>query len=116
MTLSKEEIQKLQEELILIYKTVHQNRMTNSFYFKGVESQDSSSKLINRINELTDPEDTLKMCIIELEGMKKDKKLKIENFNEILDEYDIGFLKRKYYIKDIRDLDNLDVDELLCLL
>lgn len=116
MTLSTEEIQKLQEELILIYKTVHQNRMANAFYFKGVESKDTSSKLINRINELPDPEDTLKRCIIELEEMKKDRKLKIENFNELLDEYDIGFLRRKYYIRDIRDMDNLDVDELLRLL
>ncbi|MGZ7043337.1 MAG: hypothetical protein ACXVHM_01980 [Methanobacterium sp.] len=116
MTLSKAEAQKLQEGLILIYKTIHQNRMANSFYFQGLESQNSSSQLINRINELENPEEVLKVCIIELEEIKEKKKLKMENFNGILDDYDISFLKRKYYIREIKDFDNLDVEELLSLL
>jgi hypothetical protein len=116
MNLTKGEIVKLQEELILIYKIIHQDRMANSFYFKGLESQNSSSKLINKINELEDPEDTLKACIIELEEIKENKKLKTDKFNEIMDEIDISLLKKKYKIIKISDIDRLDVKELLKIL
>jgi len=116
MNLTKGEIVKLQEELIIIYKTIHQDRMADSFYFKGLESQNSSSQLINKINELEDPEGTLKSCIIELEEIKENKKLKMDKFNEIMDQIDISFLKKKYNIKKISDIDHLDVKELLKIL
>ena len=116
MNLTKSEINKLQEELILIYKTIHQDRMANAFYFKDLEPQNSKSQLINKINELEDPEYTLKACIIELEEIKENKKLKIEKFNEIMDKTDISFLKKKYNIIKISDIDKLDVKELLKIL
>ena len=116
MKLTKEEVQILQEQLILIYKVIHQNRMANSFYFQGIETQSSSSALINRINELENPEETLKTCIVELEEIKEDKSLKNEIFNEIMESYDISFLNKKYNIKKVEDLDKLDIKELLCLL
>jgi hypothetical protein len=115
MKLTKEEAEILQEQLMLIYKTIHQNRMANSFYFQGIETQSSSSELINRINELENPEETLKACIVELEEIKEYKSLKNENFNEILENYDISFLNKKYNIKKVGDLDKLNIKELLCL-
>jgi hypothetical protein len=116
MKLNNKEIEMLQEQLVLIYKTIHQNRMVESFYFQGLDTQDSSSELIKKINELENPEETFKECIIELEEIKEDRNLKMENFNEILENYDISFLKRKYNIETVKDLDKLDIRELLRLL
>lgn len=116
MKLAKDEIEMLQEQLILIYKTIRQNRMAKSFYFQGLKTQESSSKLINKINELENPEETLKDCIMELEKIKDNDNLKKEDFNELLENYDITFLKRKYYIESVKDLDRLNIKELLCLL
>lgn len=115
MKLAKDEIEMLQEQLILIYKTIRQNRMAKAFYFQGLKTQESSSKLINKINELENPEETLKDCIMELEKIKNNNNLK-KDFNELLENYDISFLKRKYYIESVKDLDRLNIKELLCLL
>ena len=116
MDLTRDKIETLQEQLVLVYKVIHQNRMFKSFYFRGIETQNSYSKLINRINELENPEETLKECIIELEEKKENKSFKKENFNEIMENYDINFLNKKYNIKKTEDLDKLDITELLCLL
>lgn len=116
MNLTKEEVEMLQEQFVLIYKVINQNRMVNSFYFQGLETQDSSSELINKLNELENPEETLKACIIELEEIKENKSLNKEIFNEIMENFDIGHLNKKYGIKKIEDLDKLNINELLCLL
>jgi hypothetical protein len=116
MNLTRDEIEILQEQLFLIYKAIRQNRMANSFYYQGVEVQSSPSKLINQINELENPEEILKTCIVELEEIKEDKSLKKEIFNEIIDSYDINFLNRKYNVKKTDDLDKLNIKELLGLL
>ena len=116
MNLTRDEIEILQEQLFLIYKVIHQNRMVNSFYFQGVESQSSPSKLINQINEFENPEEILKTCIVELEEIKEDKSLKTEIFNEIIESYDISFLNKKYNIKKTEDLDKLNIRQLLGLL
>lgn len=116
MELTKNEIEMLQEQLILIYKTIRQNRMAKLFYFQDIETPDLSSKLINKINELEDPEEIIKESIMELEEMKNKNDIEIKDFNELLDDYDIGFLKRKYFIETIKDLDKLNIKELLCLL
>ena len=116
MNLTKNEVKTLQEQLVLIYKVIHQNRMANSFYFQGLETQNSSSELINKINELENPEEILKTCIVELEEIKENKNLKKEIFNEIMENFDISYLNIKYNIKKTQDLDKLNVMELVELL
>ena len=115
MNLTKEEVETLQEQLVLLYKVIHQNRMANSFYFQGFETQDSKSELVNKINELENPEETLKACITELEEIKENKSLNYEKFNEIMENFDISYLNNKYGIKNTDDLDKLNVMELLGL-
>lgn len=116
MHLSRDEVETLQEQLVLIYKVIHQNRMAKTFYFQGIETDNPRGKLINRINQLENPEETLELCIIELEEMKENKHIKKDSFNEIMENYDISFLNKKYYIKKPEDLDNLEVKELLSVL
>ncbi|WP_414469452.1 hypothetical protein [Methanobacterium sp. ACI-7] len=116
MNLNNEELEMLQEQLIIIYKIIHQNRMMNAFYFQGIDSDNLKGNLINKINELEDPEDTLKACIVEIEEMKENKNLEEDIFNEILERNDISFLNKKYCIKNTEDLDRLDVKQLLCLI
>ncbi len=111
--INKKEIEMLQEQLVLLYKAIHQNKMAKSFYFKDLQTNEPSSEIINKLKELEDPEGTLKACIMELEQIKGKNNL---DFNEIIKNYDIGFLKRKYYIKTDKDLDRLNIDELLNLL
>ncbi|MGB9938035.1 MAG: hypothetical protein ACPK7O_09980 [Methanobacterium sp.] len=115
MNLNKEKLEMLQEQLILIYKMVHQNRVINSFYFQGIDSGKLKGDLINKINELDDPENILKSCIIELEEINGNNDSEID-FNEILERYDISLLNRKYGIEKTEDLDNLNVKQLLCLI
>ncbi len=113
MRLTKNDIEMLQEQLILVYKTIHQDRQAKNFYFQGIETKESSSQLVNKINELENPEETLKLCILELEEKKQNKELKNKDFNELMENYDIGFLKRKYYIEKTKDLDRLNILHLL---
>ncbi|HML05708.1 MAG TPA: hypothetical protein VK426_08050 [Methanobacterium sp.] len=116
MNLTKEEVEALQEQLVLVYKVIHQNRMANSFYFQGLETQKSPSKLINKLNKLENPEETLKACIFELEEIKENKSLNKGIFNEIMETFDISYLNKKYGIEKTQDLDKLNVMELLGLL
>lgn len=118
MDLTKKEVKELQEQIIIIYKVIHQNNTFNTFYYKDIDvnTPKSESNLINELNELDDAEETLKKCIVELEEIKENEKLEDKVFYEIMAKYDLRELYEKYGIKEPRDLDKLDIKELLKIL
>jgi hypothetical protein len=115
MDLSKNEVKELQEQIIIIYKIIHQNNTFNTFFYEDMDVNvpKCESNLINELNELDDAEEILRRCIVELEEIKKNEKLEDSVFYEILAEYDLRELYEKYGIKEPRDLDKLDIKELL---
>jgi hypothetical protein len=118
MDLTKKEVKELQEQIIIIYKIIHQNNTFNTFFYEDMDINmpKSESNLINELNELDDAEEVLKRSIIELEEIKRDEKLEDDVFYEIIAEYDLRELYEKYDIKEPRDLDKLDIKELLKIL
>jgi len=117
MDLTKKEIKILQEQLILIYKLINQDKTFKSFYFKGInidKQLKNKSHIINELNRLKDPEITLRSCIVELEEIKKNKS-SINNkvFHEIIKKYSLMDLKNKYNIKNMEDIDKLSIKNLL---
>ena len=118
MDLTRKEVEELQEQIIIIYKVIHQNNTFNTFYCENIDVNmpKSESNLINELTELDDAEETLKKCIVELEEIKKNEKLEDKVFYEIIAKYDLRELYEKYGVKEPRDLDKLDIKELLKIL
>lgn len=118
MDLTKKEVKQLQEQIIIVYKVIHQNNAFNSFYCEGmdVNMPKSDSNLINELSGLENVEEVLRKCIVELEEIKENEKLEDETFYEIMVKYDLRELYEKYGIKKPQDLDKLDVKKLLEIL
>lgn len=118
MDLTKKEVEELQEQIIILYKVMDQNRTFKSFYYQDmdVKMPKSSSSLINELDELENADEILRNCIVELEEIKHNEKLDDEIFYEIIARYDLTDLYEKYGIKGHKDLDKLDIKELLKLL
>ncbi len=118
MDLNKNEVEELQEQIIIFYKIIHQNNTFNTFFYEDmdVDMPKSESSLINELNELDDAEGVLRRSIVELEEIKKNEKLEDKAFYEIMARYDLMELYEKYGIKEPRDLDKLDIKELLKIL
>lgn len=116
MDLTEKEIEELQEQIILTYKVIHQDRAFKSFYFEGIDVENqykSESALISRLSRFENIEETLRSCIVELEEIKENMDLKKETYYEIVEKHDLGALKDKYGIKKPKDMDKLDIKNLL---
>lgn len=116
--LNKEDLQELQEKLILIYKFIKQENMYDTFFLKGIESEKPfkyKNELINKLLEIDDADELLKASIIELEGLKNENQEKEITLADILEKQDMEVLYYKYGIKDIYDVDKLDIIDLLRL-
>ena len=117
--LNQNEIQELQEKLILIYKFINQERMYEKFFFEGLDTKKSfktDNKLINKLLEMKDPEEFLETCIIELEQLKTEKNIELEDnisLYNILEVQDFENLYNKYGMVDMDDVDKLDINKLL---
>lgn len=118
MDLTKKEVEELQEQLIIIYKIIHQNNTFNTFFYADMDISmpKSDSNLINELYELENAEEILKKCIVELEEIRQNEKLRDNLFHEIIARYDLRELYEKYGIKEPKDLDKLDIKELLKIL
>ncbi|PAV04212.1 hypothetical protein [Methanobacterium bryantii] len=118
MDLTKKEVEELQEKIIILYKVIDQNNTFKSFYYQDmdVKMPKSDSNLINELDELENADEILRKCIVELEEIKQNKKLEDKIFYEIVAEHDLRDLYEKYGIKELKDLDKLDIKELLNLL
>ena len=118
MDLTKKEVEELQEQIIILYKVIDQNNTFKSFYYQDmdVEMPKSDSNLINELDELESADEILRKCIVELEEIKQNKKLEGKKFYEIIAKHDLRDLHEKYGIKEPKDLDKLDIKELLNLL
>ena len=115
MDLTKKEVEELQEQLIIIYKIIHQNNTFNTFFYADMDVNMPKSDS-NLINELENAEEILKKCIVELEEIRQNEKLRDKLFYEIIARYDLRELYEKYGIKEPKDLDKLDIKELLKIL
>ena len=118
MDLTKKEVEELQEQIIIIYKIIHQNNTFSTFFCgdMDVSMPKSDSNLINEFDGLENAEEILKKCIVELEEIKRNEKLADKLFYEIIARYDLKELYEKYGIKEPKDLDKLDIKELLNVL
>jgi hypothetical protein len=114
MDISKEDLQELEEKLVLIYKFINQEKIYEKFFLDDELPRPFKyqSNLINQLLELEDAEEFLKTCIIELEELKGKKSAEI-SFQDVLAENDKDYLFLKYGLKDIYDVDKLDLDLLL---
>ncbi len=111
MDLTKKEVEILQEMFILIYKLINQDKTFKSLYFKDMDikkQNKTKSHLINKLNNLEDPENMLKSCIMELEEVKEDKRIDDKIFYELMSKYRMRDLKEKYGIKDLEDIDKFE--------
>lgn len=116
MDLDGKDLQELQEKLILIYKFINQEKLYEKFFFEGTEFQRPfkyRNNLINKLLKLEDADNFLKTCIIEVEELKGGKPEKEISFENILAENDQEYLYIKYDIKDIYDVEKLDIEQLL---
>ena len=118
MDLTKKEVEELQEQIIIIYKVIDQNNTYISFFYQDMDVNipKSDSNLINELDELENAEEMLKKCIVELEEIKKNERLEDKIFYEIIARYDLRELYEKYGITEPKDLDKLDIKELLKIL
>lgn len=118
MDLTKKEVNELQEQIIIIYKVIHQDNTFNSFYFKDmdVNMPKSESNLVNKLGELENAEEILRRCIVELEEIKRDEKLPDKVFYEIMAGQDLKEIYTKYNVKGAGDLDRLNIKELIEIL
>ncbi len=118
MDLTKKEVEELQEQIIIIYKVIDQNKTFKSFYYQDmdVKMPKSDSNLINELDGLENADGVLRKCIVELEEIKQNKKLEDKIFYEIIARYDLRDLYEKYGINGPEDLDKLDLKRLLNVL
>lgn len=118
MDLTKKEVEELQEQIIIIYKVIHQDNTFNTFFYEDMDIKmpKSESSLINEFNKLENAEEILQRCVVELEEIKKNEKLDDKVFYEIIAGYDLNELYEKYNIEGPKDLDKLNIKELLEIL
>jgi hypothetical protein len=122
MPLIKDEIYELQEELLLVYKFIYQNKMFKEFYYQGIEVKPEDKDdmgLISKLITMNGAEELLKNCVIELEEMK-DGKVQSEReinsddkFQEIFSSQDWNFLYKLYGMKNLDDIRKLDLELML---
>jgi hypothetical protein len=123
MPLTKDEICELQEKLLLLYKFIYQTKRFKEFYYQGIEinqKYEDDKGLISELIIMDGTEELLKSCILELEEMKKEKNVTREaemkhdeKFQEILSSQDWNFLYKLYGMKNLDDIDKLDLELLL---
>lgn len=112
MDLKTEDLKTLQEQLILVYKFIKQNRMFKKFFDEDLYATISfkDNEILHKIMEINDIENILKNCIIELEELKTKEKIEHEIiFQEVIDEQDMDYLYHKYGIKNLDDINKLDL-------
>jgi hypothetical protein len=118
--LTKIEIEKLQEKLVIVYRFISQEKKYKKFYYEGIEVKDhlnEDSDFLNKLMNLDDSEELLKSCIIELEEMKSNgKSLSPAEFQEFMLEQDWNQLYKKNGMKTLEDVGKLDLDMLMELL
>jgi hypothetical protein len=117
LDLNPQELQELQEQLLLVYKFINQNKMFKKFFFEGIEFKEpfkDETGLISRLMEMDDAEDILETSVLELEELIKGEKPEI-SFKDIFRATEWNVLYQKYGMKDLNDVEKLDLRNLLKL-
>jgi len=116
MERKERDLQELQDKLILIYKYVSQEKMYEKFFFKDLKHQRPYRYRNEMIEELINMDDSLeflKTCILEVEELKKENHKDEISFIDILDKQDTSSLRAKYGLSKFKDIQDLDLTELL---
>jgi hypothetical protein len=120
MNLNEEDIVKLEEQILLIYKLVIQKKMFEKFFCEGLDYKEplkDENILISRLCAIDNVEDLLRGSIIELEVLKKrNGEGSNIDFNKILNSFDFNELYKKYGMKNSFDIEKLDIKRLLSLI
>ncbi len=120
MELSPMEVEELQEKLLILHRFISQEKRFKNFYYQGIEVKENiydDQGMVSKLMTMDDSENLLKNCIIELEGIRTGRKsFTPEEFNEFLINQDWNLLYKKYGMKNIDNVGELDLESLLKLL
>lgn len=108
-------LQELEEKLLLVYKFVSQEKLYENFFFQGTTLQrpyEYQNKLIKELMDMDDSIEFLKTCILEVEELKGTKTDEI-SFIDILEENETEALLKKYGMKQLEDVQDMDLTDLL---
>lgn len=120
MELSPREVEELQEKLLILHRFISQEKRFKNFYYQGIEVKENihdDHGMVRKLMTMDDSENLLKNCIIELEWIRTGREsFTPEEFNEFLINQDWNLLYKKYGMKNIDDVGELDLESLLELL
>ncbi|HMK53895.1 MAG TPA: hypothetical protein VK444_03855 [Methanobacteriaceae archaeon] len=109
------EATEVEEQLLLIYRFLEEDRLFKKFYGTGLATK-NDNQILNRLLAEEDAEDILRNCIMELEEIQTGSKPSREEFEEMIVNYDPSDSYRKYSMKGLGDIYKLDLEQLIRLL
>jgi len=115
-----EDALELQEKLIIIYKYLKQERLMKKFYLDGLENNLSSpdldsNPLVKKLIQKKDAPEILEESILALEEIKARFGFseKVTDFEDIVNQENLDYLCRRYGLKDCREIEKLDLSNLI---
>jgi hypothetical protein len=108
------EAEVVEEQILLIYRFVEEDRLFRKFYGTGLSTGDN--QLLNRILEMADAEEILRNCILELEEIITGLRPSRMEFEEMIVNYDPSDTYRKYGLKGLGEIYKLDLEKIIELL
>ena len=108
------EAEQVEEQILLIYRFVEEDRLFRKFYGTGLPTRDN--QLLNRILKMEDAEKILRNCIMELEEIITGSRPSRMEFEEMIVNYDPSDTYRKYGLKGLGEVYKLDLDKMVELI
>jgi hypothetical protein len=108
------EAELVEEQLLLIYRFMEEDRLFRRFYGTGLPTGDN--QLLNLILKMDDAEEILRNCIMELEEIITGSRPFRMEFEEMIVNYDPSDTYRKYGLKGLGDVYKLDLKKMVELI
>jgi hypothetical protein len=108
------EAELVEEQILLIYRFVEEDRLFRKFYGTGLPTGDN--QILNQILKMDDAEDILRNCILELEEIITGSRPSRLEFEEMIVNYDPSDSYRKYGLKGLGDVYKLDLEKIVNLI
>jgi hypothetical protein len=108
------EAELVEEQILLIYRFVEEDRLFRKFYGTGLPTGDN--QLLNQILKMEDAEKILRNCIMELEELITGSRPSRMEFEEMIVNYDPSDAYRKYGLKGLGDVYKLDLKQIVELI
>jgi hypothetical protein len=105
------EAELIEEQLLLVYRFVEEDRLFRKFYGTGLPTGDN--QLLNLILNMDDAEEILRNCIMELEEIITGSRPSRIEFEEMIVNYDPSDTYRKYGLKGLGDVYQLELKKLV---